>query len=112
MLIKELGPWIYLTGVLLSILGGIFEPQSYILSVTIGALGIMVGLLNITEEEVLKFLVASLAFIISSTYLGIVFEGLFPYWPALKHITDYFVIFMAPAAGIVSFKTLYYLAKD
>ena len=109
---KDLGPWFYISGVVLSIIGGIFAPNNYLLSVTIGALGIIVGSLNITEEETSTFLIAATSFVISSNYLGMVFEGLFPYWPFLKEITNYFVVFMAPAAGIVSFKTLYLLAKD
>jgi len=59
-----------------------------------------------------KFLIASIAFLLSFQALGAVLEALAFGWNAVSAFFNLLVIFVAPAAAIVAVKALFRLAKD
>lgn len=72
------------------------------------ALGIAVGLLNVTVRERSEFLLATVALILA----GVVNLGLIPYigvW--LRTVLSNIVVFVVPAAVIVALKTIWVLAN-
>ena len=80
----------------------------YILAV----LGLIVGLLNISDKEIVLFLVASIAFLISFSALSTVFTVLALGWDAVSSFFSLMNVFVAPATAIVAIKALYKVTKN
>ena len=71
-------------------------------------LGLIVGLINIADEEVSLFLMASVAFIISAWALSTTLGD----WAFVRTFMSGIIVFTAPGALVVSFKALYNVARD
>ena len=102
------GHWLFLVGILISVVAGIAMPdKAYIASVLVFA-GLAIGVLNIRADEVHSFLLATVTLIIAAQSLK--------YFPIIGqtaiNILQYFVILVAPAATLVSIIAIYKLAKD
>ena len=108
--IQQLGEWAFLGGVILAILvglvPGLFPAQS--IATLLVVLGILVGIINISEKKAHEFLLATVALLVAGsaglqtlplvgTYIG----------PILTNI----VSFVAPAAVIAALKAVYELGK-
>jgi hypothetical protein len=112
------GVWAFLVGLILAIvvalLSGANAPPWAIIVLAI--LGLIVGLLNVTATEVQKFLVATIAFLLSFQALGNVFVEFSKAFGAWTGIIGNFFnlvsIFMAPAAIVVAIKALFSIAKE
>lgn len=104
----KIGHWAFLIGVLLSIVLGVIFPGKSIVASILVLLGIIVGLLNITSDEVHGFLLAAVALIVSAKS----FELIPLVGTAINNVLQYIVIFVAPAAVIVSLIAVWKLAKD
>ena len=111
----KVGPWSFVLGLIVAIVSALTRQVFWML----GVLGLIVGLLNITEKEVTKYLLASLTFLMSANALSITLGrlvDLVPFigrWmsfidPLLANIT----IFVAPGAAIVALKALYSVSKN
>lgn len=77
-------------------------------------LGIIIGITSITAKEVTPFLIATIALVVASAAdvwgpLGNIHELLY-YWATA--ILDYIVAFAAPAAVIISIKSVFAMAKE
>ncbi len=73
-------------------------------------LGIIVGFLNISDKEVDKFLVASIALLVVSnagTGLGLIDQAIAPLGAILVAIVANVAVFVAPAALIVGLKAIH-----
>lgn len=115
MKLKEIGPWAYIVGVVVALIAGFFAKGSPMWALVIGLLGIIVGLLNVTDKEVTLYLVASVALISAGaslislmdkiTVLRSIFDG-------LSGALGYLVVFTAPAAAVIAIIALYKLSKD
>lgn len=81
-------------------------------AIVLAVLGLVVGLLNVTDKEVQLFLVASIAFLITFQVLGNVVEALAFGWSSVSAFFHLLSIFVAPAAGVVAIKALFNVAKD
>jgi hypothetical protein len=109
-----IGVWAFIIGLVIAIVIAIFQPDTGFTRVTAGilaALGIIVGLLNIGDLEITLFLVLTIALIISANALIVVAQII-----NLGNIVDTFlqgvIIFVSPAAAIVSLKALYNVARE
>ncbi|MFH1401230.1 MAG: hypothetical protein ABIH41_06970 [Nanoarchaeota archaeon] len=78
----------------------------------LAGLGIIVGLLNVTDKETTTFLVASIAFLVSFGSLSSVLSGVLFGWTAIGAFFDLMVIFVAPGAAIVAVKAIFSIAKN
>ena len=109
---KKMGEYAFLVGVVIAVLAGIASGSvaAYAGEITavLVLLGVIVGLLNITEKETTPFLVAAIALVVAGT------AGFSPI-PAVGTIIDSIVgmiaLFVAPAAIIVALKAVYSLAS-
>jgi hypothetical protein len=72
-------------------------------------LGIIVGILNVTGEEVNKFLLGTIALILVGTSLN---YTLGTTMPIINNILNAFVTFIAGAALIVALKEVYAVTKN
>ena len=110
----KMGGLVFIIGLVLAVLIGIFSaanvPQWAIYVMAI--LGILVGLLNVQDKEVMMFLVAALAFMLSFQSLSNVIESLLAGWKAVGAFFVLMNVFVAPAAAVVAVKAVYNLAKD
>jgi hypothetical protein len=107
----RLGHWAFIIGALIAIIGGLFTNQleGIALFTTLFALGVVVGLLNITVKETSTFLLASVTLIIA----GVVNMGLIPVVGVyVRAILSNIVVFVVPAAVIVALRTIWLLANE
>jgi hypothetical protein len=121
---SKVGIWAFIIGLVLAVIlalvsafGGAGEPAWAI--AVLGALGILVGLLNITASEVQKFLIAAIALIVSLGKLNDLFDklavtlvGTTAIWGGLGTFVSLVTVFMAPAAVVVAIQALFQLARD
>jgi hypothetical protein len=109
--LHRVGHWAFMIGALIAILGGLFAPRldDVALFTTLFALGLIVGLLNITTKETTRFLVASMALILA----GVVNLGVIPgVGLTLRNILGNIVVFVVPAAVIVALRAVWLLANE
>jgi len=104
----KIGHWAFLIGVLLSIVLGVIFPGKTAIASILVLLGILVGFLNITSTEVNSFLLAAVALIVSAKS----FELIPLVGTTMNNVLQYIVIFVAPAAVIVSLIAVWKLAKE
>lgn len=106
---SKIGHWAFLIGIVLAVIAG-FVPQLQTPKVAwvLVALGLIVGLLNITAKETETFLVATIALIIAADAAGDIIQ--LGYTAAV--ILGNIVTFVFPASLIVAFKTVWQLASE
>jgi len=80
--------------------------------IVLGILGVIVGLLNVTDKETVPFLVATIGFLVSFGALSTLISTLALGWGGVQTFFTLLQVFIAPAAAIVAIKTLYEVAKD
>ncbi len=114
-LMRKIGPWSFVLGLIIAVVsaltGGIFW--------MLGALGIVVGLLNITEKEVSNYLLASLTFMVSANALSVTLTQLVNLVPVIGEWLNFInpllaniTLFVAPGAAVVALKALYSVSRD
>lgn len=109
MKLGEMGHWAFMLGIVVAIVGA-FTGAAYAETVTyiLVILGVIVGLLNITEKEVTSFLIAVMALLLAGA-AGL--ERLPAVGGTLGLILSNIATFVAPAAVIVALKAVYELGK-
>ena len=115
----KVGVWTFTIGVILALLAGLV-PASWglagLITAALVVLGLVVGFMNVTEDETQGFLTASVSVMIALftagaaiqsniATLGIVGKYL---WSIMANIN----IFVFPATIVVAVKAIYALAKD
>ncbi|MFH0869218.1 MAG: hypothetical protein V1839_03250 [archaeon] len=103
----KIGHWLFLAGIAVSVVLGIFLPENLRVASILVLLGILVGFLNITSDEVNSFLLAAVALIISAQFMQAVpLAG-----TTIINMLKYIVYFVEPAALIVSLIAVWKLAS-
>ncbi len=102
-----IGSWAFLIGVILAVILGALGPVNKVVGAILIILGIIVGLLNITEKEVMPFLLGSLALVIASS-LGAQALSIFD---VTKNILNAINVMFVPATVIVALKHVFSLAR-
>lgn len=111
---NKMGAISFVVGLVLAAIVAIFSaaaPPEWAIYV-IAVLGLIVGLINITDREVQTFLVASIGFLISFQALSAVFTVLAFGWNAVATFFSLMNVFVAPATAIVAIKALFKVASD
>ena len=104
---NTLGSWSFLIGVILAVIFGLMGDLSQTLIYILVVLGIIVGLLNIAEEEVTPFLMSGAVLVIVSTLGQSVVSSVGIFDTILQALTVLFV----PATIIVALKHVFSLAR-
>jgi len=103
-----IGSWAFLIGVVLAvILGAVDEIDRTILTVLM-LIGLIVGLLNIADEEVSTFLMAGVILIIAAEFGG---RSLQAAPDAINRIFQALLAIFVPATIIVAIKHVFNLAR-
>ena len=109
---ERMGAWAFILGALLAVILGALSAtafQGWVIGLLL-VLGVVVGLLNISEKELVAFLVACVAFLVAApafaTTVGSVVSG----FGWLSRILSHLAVFVLPAAVIASVKAIFALA--
>jgi hypothetical protein len=103
----NIGPLAYFLGVLVAIFAGFaLIPEAASISF-LAALGVIVGLLNIQDHELEKFLLASLTFLFCAVSLSNLTYSIQILGDQFKWILYYLTAFAAPAAAVVALKVIH-----
>jgi len=107
----KFGHYAFVGGVLVSIIAGLLQKVGDFFLLGILMLGIIVGFLNIPTKEVTHFLVAAIALLVAGAAdfqaLNIMFA---PLGTVLNSLFQSISMFVAPAALVVSLKSIIGLA--
>jgi len=105
-LANSIGGWAFLIGVLLAIILAFFSDMASFAWIIV-VLGLIIGLLNISEGETQKFLMAGVILVIVGALAGNMFAS-------IMYLTDIFnnlVALFAPAVVVVALKSVFEMAK-
>ncbi len=114
---NKMGSYAFLAGAIIALVAGLFSGMvaglaGWILLVLI-VLGLVVGVLNVSDKEISQFLLAAAALmLVGSAKLTVIDSVLPSVGTILDKVVANLVVFVAPAALIVALKAIYGLAKD
>lgn len=105
-----LGSWAFLIGLILAVVLGLFMKNGLGTGVTIllVVLGLIVGLLNISDEEVQPFLMSGVVLVIVGT-LG---QSVVQVVPMFDRVLQALTLIFVPATIIVALKNVFSLARS
>jgi len=102
------GKWAFLIGVILAVVLGLFDPIMGNWAIVLVVIGLIVGLLNVTDKEVAPFLMSGAVLIIASALGG----SLMSEMPYVGAILDALLAVFVPATVIVAIKNVFSLARN
>jgi hypothetical protein len=115
---KKIGKWAFLGGVIIAILMsliavgvpglGLLETYWEYWGIALVIVGIIVGFLNVTEDEVNPFLMSGTVLIIASALGGQILSSIYAVSVILAHLLMIFV----PAVIIVAIKNVFAISRN
>ena len=111
----KLGQWSFVVGAVIALVVGVFasrlsgDTQGWLILLLV-VLGLIVGLLNVTEKESTPFLVAAAALLLTGT-AGDTLAVIPALGSYLSGIVKAIAVFVTPAAIVVALKSIYSLAQ-
>jgi len=117
--LKRFGPYVFLVGFAIAVLVAVAgqslgQEVRLMLLGALGVLGLIVGLVNVSEKEAVPFLIAVIALLQVQTALNILKD-----LPMMATVVPWFnviiaalVAFVLPAALVVALKAIYDLAGE
>jgi hypothetical protein len=113
--LAKVGPWAFVLGLAIAVFAAATKQVFWLL----GLLGLVVGLLNVTDSELSLYLLASLTFLLSANTLSLTLSKLVAVMPLIGTWMVYvdpllanITLFVAPGAAVVALKALYSLSRD
>jgi hypothetical protein len=107
MKIDVIGKWVFIIGLVIAVLAGLFFQPDWAVWV-LAVLGVIVGLLNVTAEDTRGFLLAAIALTLSATALNTIpVVG-----TAFSYVLPFVVAFVAGATIVVALKELFQTARS
>lgn len=110
---ESVGVWSFYAGLLIAAVTAVFYKEgSQTTALVLAALGIIVGLLNVTAREVTLFLVATIAFLSGASALNdllSVLPGIGSFIPSFLQAV---IIFVAPSAAIVGLRAIWDITRS
>ena len=102
-----IGGWAFLVGIILAVILGALGPLSAVIITILVVLGLIVGLLNVSDTEVQPFLLAGTVLVIVSGLGGDVFSTV----AVLGRILNAIMVLFVPATVVVALKSVFSLAR-
>ncbi len=102
----------FLLGIVISLVSAIWQPYDPLISTLLFALGIIVGLLNITVKEINSFLLAAVALILTAFTMQRALTTILYVGTLIPKIADNLTMFIGPAALIVALKVIWEVARS
>ncbi len=108
----KVGAWSFLIGALIAVILGAIASTAgtvWVIGLLL-VLGVIVGLLNISDKEIVPFLIACVAFLVAAPALGAAVGSFGTTFAWLTRILVHLGVFVVPAAIIASLKAILALA--
>ena len=105
---STIGSWSFLIGVVLAIILAFYGSITQTLMWLLVIIGIIVGLLNIADEEVEPFLLSGVVLIIASSFGNSVVS----ISPLFNRVLNSMLLIFVPATIIVAIKNVFSLARN
>lgn len=102
----------FVIGLILAIIIALFGTVGSWATWVLAFLGFVVGLFNVTGKETGRFLLASIAFIVTFNSLGAVFSIIPVIGVAIQSFFGLMVVFVAPATAVVAISSLISITKN
>lgn len=112
MKIEEIGSYAFIAGVLIAVIAGVANVDAALATQALVVLGIIVGLVNITEKETAQFLLAAVSIVIVASFAGTGVGAVPVIGTMLNKILVGVMTFVTPAVIIVALKQIYGIAKS
>ncbi len=106
---QQIGGYAFILGIIIAILAGIVALDantSQLLLWVMVVIGIIIGLLNVTDKETTSFLVAAIALILTATALDALNVDI------ITRIINNIAVLASPAALIVALKAVWNMARE
>jgi hypothetical protein len=105
-----LGSWAFLIGFILAVVLSIFQTTGLnpVMTYVLVLIGILVGLLNIGDEEVHPFLISGVVLVI----VGILGQSVVQVIPVFDRILQALTLLFVPATIIVALKNVFSLSRN
>ncbi|MBI4177378.1 MAG: hypothetical protein HY516_03345 [Candidatus Aenigmarchaeota archaeon] len=104
----KLGTWAFILGSAIAVLSAFISADAALLKTILVLLGIIVGLLNVSDKDITHFLVAAIAMLAVGNAN---FDSVPVFGSVLQKMFGNMVIFVAPAAAIAAVKAVYSIAS-
>jgi len=102
------GSWAFLIGVVLAVVLGLAGAIDEIWTIVFIFIGLLVGMLNVTNKETTPFLISGTVLIIASALGGSALSDV----QTLSNVLNALLVIFIPATVIVAIKNVFILAKD
>lgn len=106
--LSVIGSWAFLIGVILAIIFGFITMNAVVATILV-VIGLIVGILNVTEKESMPFLISGVVLIIASSLGQTESLKLIPFLPS---ILNALLLIFVPATIIVAIKNVFGIARD
>ena len=103
-----MGVWSFYAGLVIAIVAAFVMQGNAMVPWILGILGIVVGLLNVTDKETSTFLIATIALVVSASSLA----SLFSTWASVSAFLMNVATFVAPGAAVVALKSIWDITKS
>jgi hypothetical protein len=113
----QIGVAAFIVGLLIAVVLGVWPelmvaPRITNTILVLGVLGIIVGLLNVGDKELDRYLMANIAFLLAGAALSTFLVTIPQIGLYLVGILANVSLFVAPGAAIIALKELYEVAKE
>ena len=109
MKMHEVAGYVFYLGVLVALVATFMPNVIPSVGLLLLVLGLATGLMNITEKETSRFLIASVALLLTSK---VGWEALETVGPIVQTFLGHVAVLVAPAALIVALKAIWSMAKE
>ena len=105
---EKIGGWAFLIGVILAVILGALGKMNDTTTWILVVIGLIVGLINITEKEATPFMMAGAVLVVVSALSGNVLSSI----TILGNILSALMILFVPATVVVAVKTVFGYARS
>lgn len=115
--VAMVGRWAFIIGVVIALVAGfaskLIGPNGPTITTSVLiVMGLIVGLLNVTEKETKEYLLAAAVLVLVTSQGGPILGAVTTVGPYIQSVFTAIMTFVMPAAIIVSLKAIYALAQD
>lgn len=109
---NQVGVWLFYAGIIIVVAASLLVqgPLPLMWAWTIGGMGLIIGLVNVTSKEVGAYLLAAIAFVLASSALNA--TGFFSQATFLARFFNGIVLLVSPGVLVVALKALYDISKS
>lgn len=107
---EKIGIWSFIAGLVIAVIAGFVWSNTF--AIVLGILGIIVGLINISDREVMMYLLSSIAILIGASSLSSVIGAIGIASDFLTNLLKAIMIFVAPGAVVVAIKGIFEIARS